>query len=229
MADLNFAINYKGNTKTGLIPLTTSDNKTCPDVCPLKEKGCYAKYSFLGSYWKKLSNGDVKNSTSFDGLLEAIKRLPKGQLWRHNQAGDLVGYRNLIAHESLDKLIKANKGKKGFTYTHYPMLYKGNQEAVKKANENGFTINLSSNNLEEADQYKGLEIAPVVTLLPIDSEKVNYTPKGNKVVTCPASYNEKITCANCGLCQLVDRDYIIGFPSHGTAKKHIEKNIIAKG
>ena len=95
------------------------------------------------------------------------------------------------------------------------------------ANDGGFTVNLSTENLADADKAYNLEIAPVVTLLPLGAAKVSYTPQNNKVVKCPADKKKGITCATCGICYISDREYIIGFEVHGTAKKSLD--LIAKG
>jgi len=216
----HYAINLKGNSKTNC-PTTTSAKETCPDTCPLKESGCYAKYSFLGAYWKKLSNGEVKNSFDFKGLLVKIRKLQNNQVWRHNQAGDLTHNNGVINEADLNKIVRANKGKMGFTYTHHMHEIEENAQAVKASNENGFTINWSSNNLEEADIITSKNIGPVVTLLPVGTDKVTYTAKGNKVVKCPADKAKDITCASCKLCAISDRNFIIGFEAHGTAKKKV--------
>lgn len=221
----HFAMSLKGNSKTNC-PTTTTEKSSCPDTCALKLKGCYAKYSFLGGYWTKLSNGEVKNSLDFKGLLKAVRGLNDGALWRHNQAGDLSHEGGKIDRSQLSKLVKASKGKKGFTYTHHVMTPE-NALTVDYANENGFTINLSTENLKDADKAFNLECAPVVTLLPIGSEKVTYTPENNKVIKCPASVKKGITCATCKMCAVSDRDYIIGFEVHGSAKKTLD--LIAKG
>ena len=97
------------------------------------------------------------------------------------------------------------------------------EDAIKKANENGFVINLSSDNLEIADANMALNIAPVVVLLPINAPKVSYTPNGHKVVACHADSTEKVKCANCKLCALPKRDYIIGFRAHGVRKNKVAK------
>ena len=220
-----YTINMKGNSKTA-IPTTTSSKVTCPDTCPLKEKGCYAKYSFLGKHWDNVTNGTAKNSMQFGELLKTIKALPEGQLWRHNQAGDLPHINGVIVKSKAYLLAEANKGKKGFTYTHHDVSIGNNGRTIKHLNESGFTVNLSANNLNQADKYVDKGIAPVVSLISMDSDKVSYTPKGRKVVACPAE-KEKITCKDCKLCSDSKRDYIIGFRAHGTAKKHV--SIIAKG
>ena len=223
---MHYAINYTGNSKAGVMPVTTSSKTTCPDTCSLKEKGCYARYSFLGAYWEKLTNGQAKNSLDFTGLLDAIRRLPKGQLWRHNQAGDLLHNSGVIDGDSLKNLVNANKGKRAIVYTHHLPSVGNNASLIKLANDNGLTVNLSSDTLEQADEYIALSIAPVVTLLQLGSDKVSYTPAGNKVVKCPADKVKGITCASCGLCALSNREYIIGFEVHGTAKKAINSTLI---
>ncbi len=216
------------NAKTGPIPVSTSNSSTCPDACPIKLKGCYAKYGPTGMHWRKLDAGTSKNAKDWSGFLQDVKRITRGSLWRHNQAGDLNGDTVNIDRAKLLDLLKANTGKRGFTYTHYDTLSNPvNRELVGFANAEGFTINLSGNDVNHADSLKALNIAPVVVLMPRDAEKVSHTPAGNKVVICPAENTDKVTCMTCGLCAKADRDYIIGFRAHGTAAKTVE--IIARG
>ena len=116
------------NKKTGLIPVSTSDRKTCPSTCPLLDKGCYAKLGHIAIHWKKVSSGE--RSLDWNLFLKQIKRFPKFQLWRHNQAGDLPGEDNVIDSQKMKQLVYANKGKRGFTYTHKPVL--GNKKIAKR-------------------------------------------------------------------------------------------------
>lgn len=209
------------NAKTGNIPVTTSNAKTCPDACPLKATGaCYAKHGPLGMYWAKINRGDY--ALSFDELVQSIASLPLGQLWRHNQAGDLPGNGDTIDHVKLLDLVEANAGKRGFTYTHKPMDRESNRLSVANANANGFTINLSADTLSEADELKALDIAPVVTILPRDAKPVTYTPNGHKVVTCPAQTRDDVSCKTCGLCAVASREVIVGFLAHGVSAKKAE-------
>jgi hypothetical protein len=143
--------------------------------------------------------------------------LPAKQLWRHNQAGDLPGVGNRIDKQKMVELVAANLGKRGFTYTHKPPTER-NIELVRMANNNGFTVNLSANSMPHADKLSGYGV-PVVTLLPSDavSKRHVFTPMGNKVVVCPATRSETINCSKCALCQKSDRNFIIGFPAHGSS------------
>jgi hypothetical protein len=199
------------NAKTGPIPVSTTSADSCPDSCGMF-KACYAKKGPLMMHWKKVST--YVRGMDFHAFVDAIRKLPDNQLWRHNQAGDLVGINNQISIAYLRVLVGANRGKRGFTYTHKPMSYPGNIEAIQYANNHGFTVNLSADNADHADSLKALNIAPVVVVLEKTAAKVTYTPAGNKVVVCPAQNTNKINCSTCGLCQLAERPYIIGFRKH---------------
>lgn len=215
---MNYALTkVSSNSKTGAIPVTVSNRKTCPPSCPLLKNGCYAEGYYTQLHWDKVTNGE--RGTNWNEFISTIKALPKKILWRHNVSGDLVGSNDVIDAPALAQLVQANKNKSGFTYTHYPMTNNNNIQAVKMANDGGFTVNLSANNIQQADQYKSLNIAPVVVVVPEDCEKVTFTPNNNKIVVCPAQTSNKVTCSSCGLCQKKDRDYIIGFRVHGTYTK----------
>jgi hypothetical protein len=170
-------------------------------------------------------------------MTKAISRLHKGQLWRHNQAGDLVGLVDCLTidQKALAALVTANKGKRGFTYTHYSVTGNSasalaNRYAIRKANQGGFIINLSADTYAEADSMQALRLAPVVVLQTEDAPRVDFTPAGNKVITCPATYKDNVTCFSCKLCAVAmdKRQVIIGFPVHGTKKKAASKVIMLK-
>jgi hypothetical protein len=178
-------------------------------------------------HWDKVSNAE--RGTTFDGLCDKIAALPEKSLWRHNQVGDLPGDNNTVDGALLGKLTRANRGRRGFTYTHKPVLddqpgpIKANRDAIAKANRDGFTVNLSGNSLSHADRLADLNIAPVVAILPDESTANRTTPGGRRVVVCPAQVKDGVTCSTCGLCQRAGREYIIGFVPHGAAKRRVAK------
>jgi hypothetical protein len=195
---------------------------------------CYAKAGPLGMFWRALSTATpgetfalpkgTGQSLDWTRFTHTIAALPEGQLWRHNQAGDLPGEGNAIDADALDDLVTANMGKRGFTYTHKPMTA-DNAASVEHANKHGFTINLSANNLREADTLAALDIAPVAVVLPIDANHKDdiRTPEGRKVVVCPATYRDEVSCASCQLCQRSTRKVIVGFPAHGASRRKASK------
>lgn len=236
------------NVKTGPIPVSTTSKDSCPD-CPISA-ACYAGTGPLALFWAKVSDGRV--GVGIDDFCAQVSALPILQLWRHDQAGDLPGSHNEIDVDSLLKIVAANHGKRGFTYTHKPVLSgpfaEPNRLAIQTANELGFTINLSANNFANADELAALQIAPVVCVLPIDYGRIvkkgdwaesldeyrarirdlpKETPNGNQVRPCPATYLDT-SCADCQLCQRQNRTVIVGFPLHGTSKKRGE-SVVSNG
>jgi hypothetical protein len=213
------------NVKTGPIPVSTTSAESCPSACPFNNaNGCYAASGPLAIHWRKVTNG--LSGDSYGAFLDKVSRLIKGQLWRHNQAGDLIGEGDTLDTQALALLVKANKGKRGFTYTHKPLDNQVERDAIRDANKGGFTVNLSGNNLDHADSLVDLGIAPVVVVLPHDATQNTVTPKGRKVVVCPATQRDDVSCASCGLCAL-QRDAIVGFPAHGPSKR--KADLIAQG
>jgi hypothetical protein len=232
-----FLITMKsGNRITGPIMITTSPRITCPTACPFRKTAagdeaglCYAEHGHLGHYiWTGLDT--AKPGTKISGripvhsltdLLGAIRAQPSGTLWRHNQAGDLPNYDNeTIDLTKLRRLVKANKGRRGFTYTHFDVIANlANRAAVREANDSGFTINLSADSLEEADEFADTNCGPVTVVVGSNQMRNTTTRKGRKVIICPARTTAGVTCATCGICAVPNRKAIIAFPALGPAKQ----------
>lgn len=211
-----------GNAKTGRIPVSISERGTCPPSCGLYEAGCYAEYGMLGAHWRRVG----ARGLSWSQFLARVRALPVGQLWRHNEAGDLAGAGADLDLEKLGELVEANRGRRGFTFTHKhrPEHF----EALQWANLEGFTVNLSADTLEEADalfqEGDGAEVTragPVAVLLPHDAPKRLRTPGGRYVVTCVAQTTPGMTCADCELCANPWRNSIVGFRAHGQFRRHV--------
>lgn len=215
------------NAKTGPIPVSTTEEKSCPSTCPLFGNGCYANAGPLGLHWRKVSGGE--RGMEWDDFCETIAKLPKRQLWRHNQAGDLPHVDGEIDEDLVLDLVDANEGRNGFTYTHHDMGIPHNRAMVRLCNRRGFTVNVSANTVSEAIRLKSAVTSPVVTIVPSefwgDSKVVNVD--GFSVFRCPAEYDKSIICATCGACAVSERKSIIGFTVHGTQKK--KAAIIARG
>jgi hypothetical protein len=123
----------------------------------------------------------------------------------------------------LAQLAEANKGRKGWTYTHHKLTTE-NLAALADAKVKGFTVNLSTESVSHADALMSQHNLPAVAVVPSDqTDRIYRTESGRKVVTCPATIFEDITCATCGICQQSDRDFIVAFPAHGTAKKTVNQ------
>ncbi|HUU88931.1 MAG TPA: hypothetical protein VMX17_14445 [Candidatus Glassbacteria bacterium] len=210
------------NRKTGNIPTSHTEWITCPTACPLNNgRGCYGKVGPLAWHWDMFGR---EKKLTWKTFCKTVSSLKDGVIWRHNVVGDLPGVGNEINLEVLKLLVEANKGKRGFTYTHKPVLghsFGDNRKAIKYCNDNGFAVSLSSVGLKQADRLFDLGIAPVVVVLPeLFAKKEFITPKGRKGAICPAEL-DYINCKNCGICSFTNRELIIGFKAHGVQKNKV--------
>ena len=207
-----------GNSKTGAMLLVRSPRSTCPESCGLKGNGCYAENFPIALHWMKQDTTGV----DFSVVLYAIRTLPKGSIWRLFEAGDFEPSPEnpeIISPSQVVSLLAANKDKRGFGYTHYPVL--PNLEALQLIISSGLTINASADSLEQAKLY--FELGLPTTLLVAENFPKDKTVDGLRVVVCPnQSTPSKPTCLQCQLCQNPDRDYVIGFRAHGTKKRKIK-------
>lgn len=215
------------NRKLGPIPSVIASSDTCPSDCILRGRGCYAELGPISLQWKKAND----NGMSFDALLREIRRLPKRQLWRYGTAGDLPPDR-----ESLLRLAAANQNRPVLVYTHgqdFPGYH--------LANQLGFHVNVSADDISHADRLAKTGLSVVVTISSDYARKPkeslsdyrtrlggrlkSFTPEGRTIIPCPASYTET-TCLDCQLCARPRRGgVIVGFPAHGSRRAQIDKRL----
>lgn len=208
-----------GNKKLGMIPAVYAEQSSCPESCSLKGAGCYAEsHMWIAKFWREVSQ-------SLNEICLEIAALAEGQLWRYGVAGDLPGRGERIHARALRLLVTANRGRKGFAFTHKPPSLK-NQRLIHVANQNGFTINWSAESLGEADVLASLNVAPITCIVhPMTPAKGTKTPGGRPVVVCPAQWKEDVTCASCGACAVSGRRTVIGFWPHGSGKKKVMRRL----
>jgi hypothetical protein len=205
-----------GNRKLGGIPSSMTSRGTCPPSCSFYAAGCYAEYHLTAAHWRRIGDeGD-----EWPSFCASVARLPKGQLWRHNEAGDLPGQGAHIDKRALSMLVFANAHRLGFTFTHKHTTAK-NRELIRTANLGGFTVNLSADDLRQADTLASYGVGPVAVVLPswVDHERLR-TPEGRKVVVCPAERG-LLTCKTCKLCAIPNRKAIVGFRAHGQSAARV--------
>ena len=209
------------NAKTGPIPVSTTERASCPSDCKMKNE-CYAASGPLALHWAAVSNGT--RGASWGQFCDTVAAMPAGQLWRHNQAGDLPQIDGTIDAVKLGQLVAANTGRRGFTYSHHRDA--ASIAWIRHANAWGFTVNLSANDLNDADMLASQNAGPVVVVLPSTQTQNTTTPAGRAVVICPATQRDDVSCATCQLCQR-QRAAIVGFPAHGTKKRVIDIKLAA--
>lgn len=203
--------------KLGGMPATYSAGSTCPDACGLKDQGCYAEFGKLEYHWRRVPERGLQ----WAELLERVRQLAPKTLWRHNVAGDLPGLGDAIDHGALWLLVLANAGRRGFTFTHKPLRSATDRRLIAIANRHRFTINLSADSLEQADEKAAWGVGPVAVTVPSDAVRGLRTLAGRHVVLCPAE-THGIGCQDCQLCAQPQRQAIVGFRAHGQWKAKID-------
>lgn len=211
------------NAKLGAMPVSTSSPSTCPPSCTWYGNGCYAETGYIGGRWKRT----VEKGITWAEFIARVYELPKGQIWRHNEAGDLPGRGEEIDVVALDQLVSANRGKLGFTYTH--KCASKNQRLIEMANQHGFAISVSCDSLDEVDEHidRGGKY-PLVLVVPEDASRSMRSPKyGVAVVGCPAQWRDT-TCLECALCTHINRNFVIAFRAHGYGSKSVSFRSVQK-
>jgi len=213
------------NVKTGPIPVSTSSKATCPATCPFMGNGCYAASGPLALHWQAITRGD--RGVPFADFLQSIRSLPKGQIWRHNQAGDLPHSAGRISRRFIRGIVAANRGKRGFTYTHHDLSKGENASLIRYANRNGFRVNVSTETESAADHAIAAGLPAVLAVPSTETRKAWRTPAGNAVLVCPAQRSDTKTCADCQLCEKRGSRVVIAFIAHGTGKRKADAAIAA--
>ncbi len=213
------------NRKTGPIPVSMTDPQSCPPSCAFLGAGCYAEHGNTRMHWARIA----RRGDSWEAFCASVAALPAGTLWRHNEAGDLPGAGEAVDAGALLRLVHANRGRRGFTFSHKPVgrrtaLERANAAAIRHANARGLTINLSANSLRHADELAGLGIGPVAVVLPVGAPARLLTPGGRRVIAC-LNETKGLTCLECRLCAVAGRKSIVGFRAHGAAK-HIVSALV---
>ena len=215
------------NAKTGPIPVSTSSKATCPSTCPFMGNGCYAASGPLALHWAAVTRGE--RGTPFAEFLAAIRSLPVGQLWRMNQAGDIPhNGTGKISRRFIKGMVAANRGRRGFTYTHHDLTKGENLSLIRYANRNGFTVNVSTETEAAADRAIAAGLPAVIAVPSTETRTTWRTPAGNAVLVCPAQRSDTKTCSDCQLCSdKRGRRVVIAFLAHGTGKKKANAAIAA--
>ena len=207
---------------------STTSSDSCPVTCELKGNGCYAETGPLKLHWDKVSQGPYVDKPRGEDLFEfcdALRSLPEGSCFRHNQAGDLPHLSGFINYKALELITAACAEKKliAWTYTHHKVDNSHNVEVIEKANRDGLTVNISAHSQDHAAAMhkQGL---PSVCIVPRGETRKHWEHDGVKFLVCPAQTSNK-TCSECKLCAIVERSCVILFKAHGAQAKKVEATI----
>lgn len=216
--DWRVSISMSGNSCTGVMPVTTTGMRSCPETCPPRD-GCYAKSGPIYLEWRKLGTA-ARPGVSWGEFCSTVEHWNAVRIWRHNQAGDLPHVNGTIDRELVEELAWSSRGRGGYTYTHHAASDE-NLETLNIAKRMGFVVSLSAEGISggSAMMAHGL---PVVTAVKHNVTIPRRGPRGERIVVCPAKTSDT-TCVECRMCAMPERDFIIAFPAHGTRKNLVSQ------
>jgi hypothetical protein len=207
-----------GNHKTGPIPTISRPQTSCPNTCPLINAGCYGEnagamgrpsiFKMVGKAVQKISVRDI--------ALRAPKAAPA---IRFNVVGDYFNEDGTPDTEYIADTNFVAKARKwvAISYTH------GWKRLVPSMFD--YVVRASCQSREELqDAHARGWWTVVVDPGPEHPDTlIGQTIDGRKVVQCPATNHENISCADCRLCGR--EAAIVAFPVHG-ARKNRALNVV---
>jgi hypothetical protein len=206
------------NRKLGPIPSCKVTASTCPPSCAWFNHGCFGESHILREHWRRVETDGL----SWGAFIQAVSQLPRGQLWRYAEVGDLPGIGESIDSGAMLELLVANHGKRGFTYTHKRSDLRALKLCVDMAKVHGFTVSVSCDNLEQVDYYRRHGFSSLVVTLPERAPDKLITPEGYTVRVCWAELDDTVTCFRCRACaNPSEKRPVIAFRAHGQCKQWV--------
>lgn len=216
-----------GNAKTGPIAVTGRPRKTCPLTCtfnPLNPEGvggCYTTGRIDAFYARHARDW------TYEEVLSKLDDAKSDRL-RDRVDGDVVTESGEFDQEYLEVLTDAAR-EAGFAwiwgYTHNKMVW-------DRDVPHGYTMNASCETEDDVARAVLLQQLPAV--LSSDEYQHGDMIAGRKVIQCPATRSDNVDCSNCGgsagpICARPDRQQVVLFPLHGTAKRKAAESIRMRG
>jgi hypothetical protein len=208
------------NGKTGAAAVTYRTQDSCPDACPLRGAGCYARGRIFGIP-EKLGTED---SEGYGAIRSLADTLPDGGMVRANVSGDVLdgsGQADEPYLTALSDLARQRPDVDVFTYTHA-----WRDLPVDPAP--GVTVNASCESAPDLERAIAAGWPTVLTDPGGPDSLIGQTVAGRRVVQCPAQTREGLTCTQCRLCARPSRRSTVAFIVHGSGKAQAARAIASQ-
>lgn len=203
-----------GNSAATYLPLST-----CPQSCPLLDRGCYAQTGRLSI--QLIGKAEVPVEDAHRMEVRGIDALKGARPLRLHVSGDCTTSAQAEHLAEAAERYVARTGNPVWTYTH---AWRG----ISRQAWGCISVLASCETVREVReaQARGYPAALVVEAFP---GAARYEVDGRPVVPCPEQ-TRGITCAECRLCMQGDRllrsGVTVGFAAHGL-RKGVVKQVLA--
>ncbi len=146
-------------------------------------------------------------------------------MWRYGIAGDLPGENEEINQAEVLEIaeICTHRNLRPIVYSHKIMLSEKNISFAQALKLQGFSINASCETDQQALLALDMDLQAVI-VVSRDTPKKRII-NGVHFLTCPATKDGSIGCAQCGWCAKGDRNFVVQLPIHGLRVKDGEKTL----
>jgi hypothetical protein len=214
-----FLTMHSSNAKVGDVAATYAPiAATCPEACPLRESGCYARSGNVGMHVNRLEreladlSGDTLAMLEGDEIASAARHAPSGHAMRVHVSGDAT------TDFRAAQIAKGAEHWPGpvWSYTHA-------WREVQRQSWGRVSVLASCERLSDVAEAmrRGFAAAVVVSSHPSNGRAWT-SPDGVTVIPCPAQTRD-VKCTDCRLCwndqALKNRGACIAFAAHGAGKK----------
>lgn len=211
---------YSKNSKVGDVAATYAPiRQTCPDSCPLRESGCYARSGNVGFQVNRLERltggmgGDLVAILEADEIRDAGQRLRRRGMRRDlrlHVSGDAT---TPFRAKTISDACRQWPGRV-WSYTHA-------WRDVPRASWGAVSVLASVECLDDAKAALRAGYAPAIVVSKHDSSKAKVVD-GVRLIPCPSQTNG-VACVDCRLCfddcKLRSLNAAIAFEAHGVGKK----------
>jgi len=206
------------NSKTGSVSVSYAAIQSCPNSCPFKSGGCYAKSGPLAIFWGRMNKAGDGHSITDIARTEAraIGKLTGKRAIRLHVAGDSITDRaaRYVARA-------ARRFPVAWTYTHA-------WETVKRKAWDTVSVLASCETIAQAKKAIARGYAPCIVVDKFKQDKA-YMQDGLKIIPCPAQTRNR-TCIECKLCfndgMLRAQNAVIAFSAHGSGARKVREALL---
>lgn len=202
------------NAKVGPIACTYRTADTCPTLCPLRERGCYAHGRVFA-----LARGGTEDP-SYANVRALASSLPDGGMVRVNVSGDILDEDGRIDSAYLGALSEVATTRPDALVYGYTHAWRQTAPGIAP----GVVLNASTESREGLEE--AIEAGWPTTVVD-DGSLVGSTIGGRRVVVCPAQTRDDVTCASCRLCARPERRSTVAFLIHGPSKRRAADAVAA--
>jgi hypothetical protein len=214
------AVALSRDKKIGAASATYAAQQSCPQSCPLLNKGCYAQKGRVGIHTARLNkNAAVVESTAAEiatveaGKIRDLAKIHDPRNLRLHIVGDCPSRRAARTVARAARHFARSTGKVVWTYTHA-------WKTVPRRDWTGVEVLASVSNVEEAEQARAQGYAPAIIIVTFPNGSKAFQPEGSsiKFIPCPEQTGKSRNCQTCGLCfntaRLFEANMGIAFKKH---------------